>query len=56
LKPSTRKLVLSSSDLRGAPLHVTFLVDRAISPREASLSSDERRLGFALVSFRYIMR
>ena len=53
---STRKLVLPPREFDGGILRLTFLVDRPLSPREAGLSSDERRLGFALASFRYNIR
>jgi hypothetical protein len=53
---STRKLVLSHREFDGGILRLTFLVVRPLSPREAGLSSDERRLGFALSSFRYNVR
>jgi hypothetical protein len=48
---STRKLVLSPREFDGGILRLTFFVDRPLSPREAGLSSDERRLGFALPKF-----
>jgi SAM-dependent methyltransferase len=55
-KPSTRKIVLSPVQFNGRVLRLTFLIDQPLSPKEAGLTSDERRIGFALAGFRYNVR